>query len=271
MNRELYAENLRLLCSYYGPISKVCRSIGINRQQFNKYLSGVNLPAEHNNRKICDFFGVESHELLLPSTQFAEIIKLRPIARKEQDAFLERVSRVVKEQTSSVVLSKYQGFYYKYFNSFSHPGYILQSLVCVYEHQNRTLYKTIERIKKSGQKNPFIFKYNGILFKLGDRIYMADMETVLGNEISCTILYPSYLNRVSYLSGLILGVAGNEAHQPVSARVVMEYLGRSLDIRAALRRCGLHDTDDGGLDPAVRRGVDNRVPAANALLYGIPH
>mgnify|MGYP001972390984 CR=1 FL=1 len=39
-------------------IAAVCRRVGINRQQFNKYLAGAVRPSRHNMRRICDFFGV---------------------------------------------------------------------------------------------------------------------------------------------------------------------------------------------------------------------
>jgi hypothetical protein len=49
---EPFAENLRLLCSHYASVAEVCRRIGINRQQFNKYLSGASTPSLHSLRRI---------------------------------------------------------------------------------------------------------------------------------------------------------------------------------------------------------------------------
>ncbi|WP_187429290.1 hypothetical protein ROLI_040180 [Roseobacter fucihabitans] len=71
-------ENLKLLCSYCPSVSYVCRSIGISRQQFTKYLSGKGSPSLSSLRKISDFFGVEESELLMPSVEFKELIALRP-------------------------------------------------------------------------------------------------------------------------------------------------------------------------------------------------
>ncbi len=39
-----FAANLLALCNRHGTIASVCRLLGINRQQFNKYLAGTNLP-----------------------------------------------------------------------------------------------------------------------------------------------------------------------------------------------------------------------------------
>ena len=44
MGNAAIAENLRLLSSYYKSVAEVCRRLDINRQQFNKYLSGQTAP-----------------------------------------------------------------------------------------------------------------------------------------------------------------------------------------------------------------------------------
>lgn len=58
MSRDL-PKNLRLLCSYHRSIAAVCRELGVNRSQFNRYLGGETMPSLRLMRRICDFFGVE--------------------------------------------------------------------------------------------------------------------------------------------------------------------------------------------------------------------
>ena len=69
---EHLGDNLKLLCSHYRSIAEVCRKLGINRAQFNRYLGGQSRPTAHNLKRICDFFGVEAYELGLPGEQFAQ-------------------------------------------------------------------------------------------------------------------------------------------------------------------------------------------------------
>ena len=71
---ESFPENLRLLCSYYKSIADVCRRLSVNRPQFNRYLSGTTFPSNSTLRRICDFFGVEEHEILLPQSQFRRLL-----------------------------------------------------------------------------------------------------------------------------------------------------------------------------------------------------
>ncbi len=234
--------NLKLLCSYHASTSEVCRRLQINRQQFMKYLAGTAFPSRYNLRRICDFFGVDEYEILMPHEQFREIVRLRPHGQTDSLAIPPMLRNLLGQtQRQKGQLTKYFGYYYKYFYSLSSPGSILRSLVCVYSRGDYTLYKTIERLKPVGaQTTPYIFKYSGILVHVGDRLYMIDHEAIAGNEISQTILYPSYRNRVITLIGLMIGVSGTEAHQPTAARVALEYLGRTIDLRRALKRCRLY-------------------------------
>ena len=73
-----FKDNLRLLCSYYKSIFEVCRRLGINRPQFNRYLSGINHPASNKMRRFYEFFGVEYYEILLLHQQVLQLVQMRP-------------------------------------------------------------------------------------------------------------------------------------------------------------------------------------------------
>ena len=73
-----FTANLKLAVSYYPSVSEMCRKLGINRQQFMKYLAGTSFPSRHNLRRICDFFGIDEYEALMPHDQFRNIVRLRP-------------------------------------------------------------------------------------------------------------------------------------------------------------------------------------------------
>lgn len=237
--------NLKLLCSYHTSTSEVCRRLQINRQQFMKYLAGTAFPSRYNLRRVCDFFGVDEYEILMPHEQFREIVRLRPHGQTDSLVIPPMLRNLLGQaQRQKGQLTKYLGYYYKYFYSFSTPGAILRSLVCVYTRGDYTLYKTVERLKPVGaRRTPYIFKYSGLLVHVGDRLHMIDHEAVAGNEISQTILYPSYRNRVITLIGLMIGVSGTEAHQPTAARVALEYVGRTIDLRRALEGCSLYSEE----------------------------
>ena len=247
--------NLKLAASYYASISELCRKIGINRQQFMKYLSGKTHPSRNNLRKICDFIGVDEFELLMPPDQFRKIINLRPSSDTVLPPSLSAIPKLLgHSRRQQSVMAKILGYYYEYYLSFSTPNHVLRTLVYIYTSEDYTLYKRIERLRRDKQAGPpDVYKYVGIVTVVGERVYMFDQEAIIGAELSQTILFANYRNRISSLSGLKMGVAGSDGHQPSASRVVMEYIGRSVRRRDALSRCQLYPINSEEIPEKIRQ------------------
>ena len=64
--RAMFGRNLRLLCQPYASVSALCRELGINRTQFNRYLSGESFPRPDILQRICAYFKVDARILLQP-------------------------------------------------------------------------------------------------------------------------------------------------------------------------------------------------------------
>jgi len=67
--RLVFGDNLRALSAGYPSITAVCRDLGINRTQFNRYMSGESFPRPDVLHRICTFFGVDARILLEPVTE----------------------------------------------------------------------------------------------------------------------------------------------------------------------------------------------------------
>ncbi|MCB1755085.1 MAG: helix-turn-helix transcriptional regulator [Gammaproteobacteria bacterium] len=257
--QSYFTANLKLASSYYRSISEVCRRLGINRQQFMKYLSGSSFPSRHNLRRIADFFGFDEYEILMPPDQFRKILSLRPKHENEEltlppllpDLFLQA-------QRQRGTLTKIHGYYYEYCYSFSTAKHILRSLVFFYGWKDYTLYKRIERLRRPGAGGPpDVYKYSGIVTVVGGRIHMLDQETITGSELTQSILFLNYRNRVSLLTGLKMGVSGSDAHEPSAARVMLEYIGSSVDLRQAIAACQLYPEQSSEIPAQIRDGLSD--------------
>lgn len=242
---ENFTANLKLAASYYPSISEMCRKLEINRQQFMKYLAGTSFPSRYNMRRICDFFGFDEYEILLPHEQFRNIVRLRPVQGNDDITMPPGVADLLlKAQRTRGVLSKTHGFYHQYYLSFSSPGHVLKSLVHIYGWNDYTLYKRLERLKRPDVPGPpDVYKYAGMVTVAGDRMHMLDQEMITGSELTQTVLFMNYRNRVSVLTGLNMGVSGGDAHEPSASRVVMEYIGRLVNLRQAISDCRLYPVD----------------------------
>ncbi|MBB04236.1 MAG: transcriptional regulator [Pseudooceanicola sp.] len=57
---------MRQMSAEYSSIASLCRDLGINRTQFNRYLSGESFPRPDVLHRICAFFGKDARILLEP-------------------------------------------------------------------------------------------------------------------------------------------------------------------------------------------------------------
>ncbi|MBW0147251.1 helix-turn-helix domain-containing protein [Marinobacter arenosus] len=266
------AQNLRLLCSYYKSIAEVCRRLGINRPQFNRYLSGQHKPSASTLRRLCEFFGVNEQEILLPHGQFQRVVDVRPRVKaqpnQEEELIQTHLDRLDGGARGDI--ENYLGYYYEYYQSMSAPGKVLQNLVCLERQGNRVVFQRTERMRASSNEPPCHNRYQGIAYLLTDRLFLVDYETLNCHEITQTILFPSFRNRVTRLTGLKIGVSDNSERMPCCARVLYEYLGQSVNVRKALARCGLHELNSSRIDASIRAAVRNDL-APDEYLFRARH
>ncbi|MDF2489397.1 MAG: Cro/Cl family transcriptional regulator [Pseudomonas sp.] len=266
---EHFAANLKLACSHYRSISEVCRQLAINRAQFNKYLSGQSRPTAYNLKRIGDFFGVEDYELGLPPEQFARLIGARnteSLARQQGNPVSDLLEPL---RAHAGNLSRYCGYYFEYSNCMSVPGTILLSLVHLYEERGSFLFERQERQERTSstdvQAEDWVrCRYLGAAFQLQDRLFLIDYESLTFNEMSQTILIPSFKSRITRLNGLKTGVSSGDRRNPACTRVVWEYLGPEINRINAYRQVKLYRPDDPRIDDDVRERL-NVGPIRNGL------
>lgn len=265
-----FSSNLKFLCGFYSSISEVCRKLGINRQQFNRYLSGESMPSYKNLKKICDFFGVESEEIVLNGKAFQA--KVVPHSRQSgTHAMPENLSNVIMPLlfNSTGALERYEGYYYRYFYSFGFPGYIFRSFVRIYKLNGIYYFKHIER---TSGKNPLLggrmtIKYRGLVFFLAERLFLIESETTLNSGVSEAILTPNYRPNNRYLSGIMICASTCSAHQPGAARTVFEYLGTHVNVREAMRKCDLFHHTDESIPKGIKQAIVNTVTPEEFTLH----
>jgi transcriptional regulator with XRE-family HTH domain len=253
--------NLKLLCGYGRSVSDVCRRSGINRQQFNRYLSGKTKPSLRSVRRICDFFGIDDHEIFLDHHEFSELIRLRPPRidqhRNPLHGFFERMCQSPDQVLKDA--GKYTGYYYFYFQPNRQTGVIYKSLMHFYREGDLLLSKQLERFPNSEFSLPRVMKHEGVIYGMSDRLVLTEREETSGSSLWHSIFYSSDYFPVTFLSGLSMGITPESSHGIVCCRSVLENLGKVIDVRNALKKCGSYDPADAEISEYVLRCIQNDI------------
>jgi len=244
-----FSANLQLLCQRHRSIAAVCRAVGINRAQFNRYLNGQSRPSPYNLQRLAEFFGLPVGDLQLPQRQFAARLGA-PVG--QETGWAGQALALFGERQEG--LARYQGYYHEYYPSLSTPGVVLCGLVWLFAEAGVFRYVRFERLRRRGETTSQArFRYLGLAMSLESRLFFTDYESLTGNELSQTVLLPSARNRIDRLNGLKLGVSASDRREPACTRVVWEYLGTRPPRGRAYARIGLYDWQDPNLDDDLRQ------------------
>ena len=239
---------MRSICADYGSIAQVCREIGINRQQFNRYLNGGGMPSAHNLRRIARHFDLTEAEFFLDHTEFTRrhILNQKRIARGPVDL----MTGPFRDQTTA--LRPYLGFYHSHFMTPTWDGMILRSLIWLYEKNGYVMSRSVERVTaKDGSVNQKS-RYEGMVSKRGNRVFVVEHEMVRDGSIVETILTPSHRQQVKYLRGMTMGVAWRPHVSPYASRAIWKRIESKVTLREALKDCGAYSHQSRNIDPTVR-------------------
>lgn len=242
-----FAANLRLLCSTEPSISAACRRIGINRQQFNKYLNGTSHPSAANLRRIALHFGIRPAEFMLPLEEFEAhpSVATRVLDAGQVQAGMKGFDSAFRGQT--IPLRRYLGYYLSYFLTESWDNSVICAAVRLDEHDGVVRCKSLERSVDPDDGSLFLSKYDGRAAMLGNRIFVMEFQSLARDALVETVLYPVGRGQLSYLRGTTFGITSRQ-RAPFTSPIVWRFLGVNVDLRATMRKVGRYDVSSPNLD-----------------------
>jgi transcriptional regulator with XRE-family HTH domain len=254
---ETFVANLRFACATRRSISQICREIGINRQQFNRYISGEARPSPHNVARIAAFFGLSAQDFSL-SPKLFEARLIRP----DQD---RSEARLLFEGFPGDLsaLRRHIGYYQTYHTSPSWPGLVVCSCSRIYEASGSMRVKSIERIRDAANEIQQFSKYVGLVTFWRNRIFITERNVGWEPMLSQTILMPFDVHQRVYLRGTTMGVSWRKENRPYASRMIWRYIGQEPDLRQMLGRCGVLSFGSRQLPTTVKSFLDT--PGAEVL------
>ncbi len=238
--RGMFGRNLQILSAPYPSISALCRKLGINRTQFNRYLAGESFPRPDVLHRICTFFDVDARILLEPvealTTTASDLLN-----HPDLEGFFGREPLDIPE---SVFPS---GFYQFVRRSFIDETRFVLGLIFVKRRDGYTLlrsYEPREAMRLQGLSvAPPNREFRGLILRQQEGVMALATHR---DTLSCSFNFLS--RQSSFQPNIWEGYAARTIRESVSGnratRMVYEHLGRFSDqVLKTARRAGLVTQD----------------------------
>ena len=239
--RSMLGDNLRHLSQRAPSISALCRELGINRTQYNRYLAGESFPRPDVLHRICDYFNLDARILLEPVADIADLDS--GILRNPAIAdYLGGASHLVTERDLP------SGFYRFARRSFLDDKMYVRGLIYVFRSRGSTFLKGFEAKDAMRQQglslDPANREFRGAVMPQEDGL------AALVSRRGATTTSFNYLARIpSFENNFWVGYVTRTVRENVAGRrverLVYEYLGNAMkDVLPAARGAGFCAEDD---------------------------
>lgn len=239
--RSRLGANLRQLAHGSASISELCRQLGINRTQFNRYLAGESFPRPDVLYRICDFFSVDARILLEPVDDVSSADQ-GGFQHPDIRDFLGEYTRPISEQHLP------SGMYRFARRSFSNDEQFVQGLNFIFRKDGFTFLRGFEAkdaMRAQGlPTTPAQREFRAMIMPQEDGIaLLAGRKGATTGSFNYLARLPSFENNfwVGYVARTVReGMAGKRVE-----RLAYEYLGKDFGkILAAARMAGFCSEED---------------------------
>ncbi len=249
--RQNVATNLRALCEERSSIAQVCREAGINRQQFNRYLTGETLPNRASLEKICHYFGITEDDLFQAPAKGAA-----PDLAADAGASVTReLRRILGNITSGPPANIPDGTYFVYFLMPEPGAGIARSVMFMRTEGNLKVFRRITKIatRRSANWHYFQGDHTGIVLERRHWLNFTGISRD-GREEPSLMAVQLVGDSTQTYSGkaLVYGQVG-----PLALPVVLQRLPSEMSARRALRGCNIYDLDSDEISPVIRNFLES--------------
>jgi transcriptional regulator with XRE-family HTH domain len=241
-----FADNLRALCVRHGTIAAVCSAIGMNRQQFNKYLAGSTLPNGPALEKICGFFGVEAESLFREPQPgghaiAAGLLDLAAAAGGAGDAMRWSTLR--------------PGCHYFYMPWPRDPANCLRAALFIHEKNGATLFSRFTKYRSPGVRQRYALssRHDGIVLETVKAKYLLATSRNGLSELNLVSIGVESALSQDFMSGLALSM--DPSGSPVAMRVALEYRGSAALLRRTISEACILPLADPSIPEEARQSV----------------
>jgi transcriptional regulator with XRE-family HTH domain len=243
-----FAINLRRLTEKKGAIALVCRDLVMNRQQFNKYLSGTTLPSPQTLRKLADYFGVDQRAMFSPAEAPHQLPGLEQLDSRIAKTLLDILSHSTNTQFR-------EGCYMIYYPWLGSSKEIVRAAMVVFKAGEQTCFRRYTKLSVEGKGSArgAFGRHEGIIIEKMGRVFLLARNMLGAGELSLQSFGSATTIRNEIISGLALILTA--CQEPIATRVTIDYYGTRGAFRNAIRLCGVVPGSTPSISDIIKRSV----------------
>ncbi|MFB9980001.1 helix-turn-helix domain-containing protein [Mesorhizobium kowhaii] len=236
--RENLAANLRRLIQRHASVSAVCREVGINRTQFERYLQGQAIPNKATARLICEYFKIDENELYR-----------EPAAAAASDGHASLRQTLYENMVRPPSPAIASGTYFTYFSVPGRPDLLMRSVTFVRREAELVTFRRATRWapgdSQGGARAPG--NHYGVVISRLNWIYFSGINSRQTGEPSIIAVQWAPISE-PVLVGRAIVLAGPG---PAFVSVIMRQDVTRISLRQAMRMAHIVRLDDPGVDNLV--------------------
>ncbi|WP_460275657.1 helix-turn-helix domain-containing protein [Celeribacter sp. ULVN23_4] len=251
------AHNLRLLLEKYRTLTDAAHSIGVNRQQLNKYLNGSSIPSAHTLNRIAKALDIEMDMLFKPAghSEYIAGASLKLTTDLEvsmANTFNRAMARTMREEHA---LAQHCGDYLLYHRTAMSERHVHVSLIRIYQEVGKTYAKSLMALRQNGQPRTGIktYKHGSLVFLNSGCLQILRMSGLNDGDTDLGLLVLSLprFNSEKYLFGHTLTTSISLPGQIVPSKVIFQKVtGNPLQLFR--KHCGAWSLEDPNLGDTVK-------------------
>ncbi|MFN4144015.1 helix-turn-helix transcriptional regulator [Aestuariivirga sp.] len=258
-----FSDNLRALCTRHGSIAAVCRALGMNRQQFNKYLAGSTLPSSATLERICVFFAVEPQTLFsAPRHATADLPPMEPAAVELFGKLPLSALVFASGALGSMRASTLQpGCYHLYAPWLRDPGKCRRDAVYVYRQGGFTFFTRFSKFRLLGERHRYFARsrHDGIALEADRARFLLALGRQGSGEMSVIAFGAENALCPEFQNGLALSL--EPSGSPLAVRTALVYRGDAGSLRRTLSETGILLRDDPAIPDEARHSLSGEAAA----------
>lgn len=248
---KFFATNLRSKVAEHGSIADVCRGLGINRQQFNKYMSGSSIPNAITLRKICIFLKVEERELFSNETEVFNSFKVSEfIPSRGLFSFIKYAGKPYDFEVRDLPTGNYECF----MPIANTPGMLVRSLLVITQSARQKEFVRLTRFPSKSGSTKLLARgrHKGIVFASDSEIYFIAANRYPPYQISFMTMKRSDGTTLLFSKGTVM-THGFDA--PLVSKFCLLYSEEQTHLKPLIIGLGLLHVANANLNPIIAEAL----------------